>query len=132
MKIGLLEDNPSILDYMQAVLTMAGHEIYPHVQSGSLLQTLLIAGQTRSQLPYDMVVIDILLSGRTSGIDTIIQLRQRFPPEHLPIVVVSACSQAELAWVQATFPDVATLRKPFKISAFLQMIATIHVRSVAE
>jgi DNA-binding response OmpR family regulator len=127
MKVGLLEDNPAILDYMKNMFTMAGHEVYPHTESTSLLQTLQAPLQTNARLPYDVLVIDILLPGELSGTDIIIRLRQWFSPLQLPIIVVSACSQAELTWLATTIPGVSTLRKPFKISKLLQLVERVTV-----
>jgi len=129
VKIGLLEDNPAIIDYMKNMFAMAGYEVYPHIQSETLLQTLLAAVQTGAPLPYDVLVIDILLPGELSGTDTIAQLRRWITPQQLPIVVVSACSQLKLEWVEATFSGIKTLRKPFKISALLQLIEQVRVNS---
>jgi DNA-binding response OmpR family regulator len=122
VRIGLLEDNPAILDYMETALNLAGHEVFSHIQSESLLQVLLTAVQMRSSLPYDIVVIDILLPGEASGADTIAELRRWLHPEDLPIIVVSACSQEKLELIQELFPDILTLRKPFKTSALLSLI----------
>jgi len=128
MKIGLLEDNPAILDYMTYMFTMAGYEVYPYTESASLLQTLPAPLQANTQLPYDLLVIDILLPGELSGAETVIRLRQRFSPVQLPIIVVSACSQAELTWLATTIPGISTLRKPFKTSTLLQLVERAKVK----
>ena len=126
MKIGLLEDNPAVLDYMQTALTMAGHEVHAHTQSISLLETLRAAFSAQMPPPYDVAIIDILLPGPDSGTNTITQLRHWLSPQQLPIIVVSACSPQELDNIQVSFPDVITLRKPFKIKTLLQHVARVQ------
>jgi DNA-binding response OmpR family regulator len=125
MKIGLLEDNPAILDYMSAALTIAGHEVDLYTYSDSFLQMLHAAAHAHSPLPYDLVVIDILLPGELSGVDIIAQIREWILPKELPIIVVSACSREELDEIKERFSQVTTLRKPFKTSMLLQAIEQI-------
>ena len=125
MNIGLLEDNPAILDYMSTALSMAGHNVYTHTDSPSLLATLFHTAGVRSPLLYDLVIVDLLLPGNMSGVEAIHCIRQTIPPRSLPIIIVSACSQDELTQVKARFPDVPVLRKPFKISSLLQLIENV-------
>lgn len=124
MKIGLLEDNPAILDYMTTALQMAGHSVGPHIQSSSLLQALF-AGEdedTSYIMPYDVVIIDLLIQGNISGFSAIQRIQQAISPERLPIIIVSACSQDELEQVKEKMPHIPILRKPFKMGALLQLI----------
>ncbi len=132
MRIGLLEDNPAILDYMVTALVMAGHNVSPHTQGASLLQAIFTALQGHSSIPYDVVVVDVLLADTLSGTDTIVRIREYLGPEVLPVVIVSACSQAELSMIHATFPDVSILRKPFKMGALLQTITRLQRRQSPE
>ncbi|HLH62768.1 MAG TPA: response regulator [Ktedonobacteraceae bacterium] len=122
MNIALLEDNPAILDYMSTALRMAGHNVYTHVEIPSLLAALFDQEKVCSLPPYDLVIVDLLLPGDMSGVEAIDRIRQSIPPETLPIVIVSACSQDELAQVKARFPDIPAVRKPFKMSKLLQTI----------
>jgi CheY-like chemotaxis protein len=122
MNIGLLEDNPAIVDFMSIALRMAGHQVYPHTDSPSLLAQLFHQTGIRSPLPYDLVIVDLLLPGTMSGIEAIHRVYQAIPARRLPIIIVSACSQEELAQVKARFPHVPILRKPFKMSSLLHLI----------
>ncbi|HZU68864.1 MAG TPA: response regulator [Ktedonobacteraceae bacterium] len=122
MNIALLEDNPAVLDYMSTALRMAGHNVSTHVESSSLLAALFHPAGVCSPLPYDLVIVDLLLPGDMSGVEAIHRIRQSIPPDTLPIVIVSACSQYELAQVKARFPHIPMLRKPFKMSKLLQTI----------
>lgn len=124
MKIGLLEDNPAILDYMTTALQLAGHSVETHTQTSSLLDAL-IAGEGKiatTPLPYDLVIIDLLLPGHLSGLSAIQHIRQVISPKILPIIIVSACSQDELEQVKEKLPHIPIIRKPFKMGALLHLI----------
>ena len=122
MNIALLEDNPPILDYLSTALEMLGHTVYDFTSSDLLLETLFIGEGVRAPLPYDLALIDLLLPGTMSGLETAQKIRQAIPPQQLHIIVVSACSQQELEEAQAELPQVPMLRKPFKMRELIQLI----------
>lgn len=122
MKIGLLEDNPAILDYMTTALQMAGYSVEAHTTSASLLDSLLTGEDLANPLPYDVVIVDLLLPGNIPGLAAIEHIHQLISPKRLPIIIISACSQVELEQVKEKLPDVPVLRKPFKMNALLQFI----------
>ena len=122
MNIALLEDNPPILDYLSTALEMLGHTVYDFTSSDLLLETLFIGESVRVPLPYDLALIDLLLPGTMSGLETAQKIRQAIPPQQLHIIVVSACSQQELEEAQAELPQVPMLRKPFKMRELIQII----------
>lgn len=122
MNIALLEDNPPILDYLSTALEMLGHRVFNFTSSAPLLATLFTGESLRVPLPYDLALIDLLLPGSISGLETVQRIRQAIPPQKLHIIVVSACSQKELEETQATLPQVPILRKPFKMYELMQLI----------
>jgi DNA-binding response OmpR family regulator len=126
MNIALLEDNPAILDYMSTALHMAGYTIYVHTDGPSLLAALFHQVDVGTPLPYDLLIVDLLLPGYISGADTIRRIHQTIPPDSLPIIIVSAGSQGELAQAKASFPHVPILRKPFRMSSLLHIIEQLR------
>ena len=122
MNIGLLEDNPAILDYMTVALEMAGHKVCAFTYGASLLEVLLTGSDPHYQLPYDLIIVDLLLPGDISGFETIKQIQEVIPLKKLPVVIISAGGRDEIELVKINLPDVPLLRKPFKMSALLQMI----------
>ena len=122
MNIALLEDNPPILDYLSTALEMHGHTVYKFTDSAPLLETLPPAIHARVALPYDVAIIDLLLPGPLSGIETIQKIWQDLAPYRLPMIVISACSQKELEEARAMLPQVPMLRKPFKMRELTQLI----------
>ena len=122
MNIGLLEDNPAILDYMTVALEMAGHKVRTYTYGSSLIETLLPSSGVRYPLPHDLIIVDLLLPGGMSGFETIQQIQEVIPLSELPIIMISAGSQEEIEYVKTNLPLVPVLRKPFKMHALLQLI----------
>ena len=122
MNIALLEDNPPILDYLSTALEMLGHTVHKFTNSAPLLETLFIGESARVPLPYDLALIDLLLPGPISGLETAQMIQQAIPPQQLHMIVISACSQNELEEAQAELQHVPILRKPFKMHELMQLI----------
>ncbi len=125
MNIGLLEDNPAILDYMTVALEMAGHKVRAFTSGASLLEDLLTGSDPHDPLPYDLIIVDLLLPGDISGFETIKQMQEIVPLKKLPVVIISAGGRDVIELVKMSLPDVPLLRKPFKMSVLLQMIDEI-------
>ena len=130
MNIGLLEDNPAIADYLSIALEMAGHNVDTYTYGSSLLEKLddSMVGSSYASLPYDLIIVDLLLPGDISGLKAIQQIQRAIPHEQLPIIIISAGSQGELAQVRALLPQVPLLRKPFRRQALLQLISALESR----
>ena len=123
MNIGLLEDNLAIRDMMQIALELAGHAVSTYVYGQSLLEMLTQAYNTESPcLPYDLLIVDLNLPGKLSGLDVITSISHLFAPSILPIIVVSASNLNELNYLHIHFPTLPIIRKPFPIQALLQAI----------
>lgn len=122
MNIALLEDNPPILDYLSTALEMHGHTVHKFTDSAPLLETILTWKNAPLSLPYDLAIIDLLLPGPVSGIETIQKIWEALAPYRLPMIVVTACGQKELEAARAILPQVPFLRKPFKMRELTQLI----------
>ena len=122
MKIGLLEDNPAIVDYLSIALEMAGHQVSAFTYGSSLLETIFTGPGTQYSLPYDLVIVDILLPGNMSGLQAIDSLQQTIAPGELPMIIISAAAREELEQVATRLPHIPLLRKPFKMQTLLQLI----------
>jgi CheY-like chemotaxis protein len=70
--------------------------------------------------PFDLIIVDLLLSERTSGVEVIHQVRNIFPD--LPAILISAGSSLEVEAASIALPGVRVLRKPFRIAALLTML----------
>ena len=127
MKIGLLEDNINIHEYLTTVLEMAGHTVSAHMDGMSLLDTLFSEESKHTSLPYDLLIIDLSLPGTLSGLSVISYIRQTITSETLPIIVLSAASPNQLEEIQTRFPNIQVLQKPCEIKTLLRLIETSHV-----
>jgi DNA-binding response OmpR family regulator len=125
MRIALLEDNPTNSEYMQTLLEMAGHQVFPYPQGHSLISAL----QTISDISlYDVIIIDLLLPNSLTGLDVMHYLQEKFSAKLLPFIVVSALSRQELDRVQADFPETPIIRKPFKGKQLVEAIQWVVAR----
>src|SRR5712691_12898213 len=104
MNIAILEDNPTIIEYLTLVLEMAGHQVTVYTQGTALLEALFTERGVCTPLPYDLITVDLLLPGDLSGIEVIARIRETIGPRQLPIIVISAASQLVLEEVKKTFP----------------------------
>ena len=127
MNIAILEDNPAILDYLNAALTMNGHRVQTFTHGATLLDTLFPSGQPPVSLPFDLILVDLLLPGDISGLEAIQVIRKTIPHERLPVIIVSASGQKELDHAQAVLPQTPIIRKPFKMQELLRIINNVKV-----
>ena len=133
MRIGLLEDNPTLVELMRTALEMTGHSVYTHAWGKSLLEAIFEGrDEHESSLPYDLLIIDLNLPGEFSGQDVITAIRHLLSPEVLPIIVVSAGGLHELDQLHRHFPTLPIVRKPFNIQVLLQNISLLGARGKAQ
>lgn len=124
MNIGVLDDNATILSFLETTLEMDGHTVYSYTDGESMLRALPV--QSGVPLPYDLVVLDLLLQGRMSGADVFVALRKRFAFWELPIIVITAVSESTLQQFRLILPDdVPLLRKPFTPRELRHLIDSI-------
>lgn len=128
MKIGLLEDNIALCDYMSLALKMAGHTVFTHTMASSLLDRL---ASSDLPLPYDLLIIDLNLPGNISGQEAIMKICSHYLFHTIPIVIMSGVSINELIHVQAKFPKIPILHKPFKLKSLFQIINQYNIVSQA-
>lgn len=84
MQIGLLEDNPTIHEYLQTALELNGHHIIIHTYGSTLLGALFEEKAVDNAYPYDLVIIDLHLPGNLSGWDVILHIRKKSFPGDAP------------------------------------------------
>ena len=66
MKIGILDGNPNILASVADTLQMRSHTVYMHTAGASRLEALFPQARRDDPLPYDLVLLDLLLPGTLS------------------------------------------------------------------
>jgi CheY-like chemotaxis protein len=114
-KILVIDDDPDLRRTMRRILERGGHDV--HEAENGLTGIRVV----EEELP-ELVVTDLLMPEK-EGIETIVELRERFPS--IGIVAVSGAGgagdrgpliDAELFGADATLP------KPFSIDTFLRTI----------
>ena len=130
VNIGLLEDNPAILEIMQTTLEMAGHTVSTYTDGQSLLDALFdthdITHSLPVSLPYDLLIVDLNLPDKLSGLDVIATIYGLLGPDVLPIIVVSAAGAEQLDQLHERFPLLPVIRKPFALQTLLQTISLVQ------
>jgi two-component system OmpR family response regulator len=109
MKVGIVEDNPSIGSLLQTTLGLLGHSPSLYYNGWSFLEQLF----SEDSESFDAVIIDLVLPQEISGTQVITTLRIHHPS--LPIIVISAVDALELRDVQRRYPGIMTLQKPFSL-----------------
>ncbi len=130
MRIAILEDNQAILDMVTIALEMQGHTISTHMDSSSLLRTLFAESNYGRVLPYDLLIVDMMLPGEMSGLQTVEYIHNSISPNKLPAIIITGVSQAEVERIKVSLPTVPVIRKPFKISMLRQVIEAVTMSCV--
>lgn len=123
MNIAVLEDNPVIGELMTIALTRADYKVSLYTRGIPFLEALRTHDH---HISYDLVIVDLGLPGRLSGLEVIACIRDFFSSV-LPIIVVSAAHQSELDRLHVSYPTLPILRKPFKIQMLLQAIEMSNI-----
>ena len=106
MRVLVIEDDTKVGKFIQAGLQQEGHAV-------DLLPDGLDAGLHVATVPYDAVVLDLMLPGR-SGLEVLREIRMRNPA--LPVLVLTARDSvdARVAGLDAGADDYMT--KPFALA----------------
>lgn len=121
MHIGVLEDNPLILDCICSALELDGHTVGAYLDAASLLEALFAGASTNGC--FGLVITDLNLPGSFSGEDVVERIKSDSRYAHLAVIVVTAAAQQRTARVQARFPALAIIHKPFHIDDLLRCVA---------
>ncbi|HLJ36526.1 MAG TPA: response regulator [Ktedonobacteraceae bacterium] len=122
MKIGVLEDDPSICEVLTVMLEQNHHVVSIYQRGWDILDAVFFEESAVIPQPFDILLVDLLLQGEISGVQVIAQMRQSFP--HMPIVVISAVSSQDLDNVKRMYPQVQIIQKPFTMDVLLAALET--------
>jgi DNA-binding response OmpR family regulator len=118
MKIAVLDDNVAVGEMLQDGLQLIGHTVSVFFSSSQFLAAL--STPTTAQHPFDLIIVDLLLSEGISGVEVIAQARRTFPD--LPAILISAGSSWDIEAARRAMPDIKVLRKPFRLITLLTMV----------
>ncbi len=122
VRIGLLEDNPTLSELTTTMLELAGHTVVVYGDGASCLKRLLAACSASEKPPFDMLIIDLNLPGGLSGFDVIAYVHHTLHLNNLPIIVVSGAGLDRLGQVRKEFPLIPIIQKPFPLQTLLDTV----------
>ena len=111
-KVMIADDDPGILDAVEAMLEFGGYEVSSTANGATVLDI-------RSDLP-DLLLLDIWMSG-TDGRDVCKQLKAQEFTKNMPIIMISASTELENSAKEAGADDF--LEKPFDMEELLNKIS---------
>ena len=106
---------------LKEMLETGGHTVSAYFDGAETLAAFHLEEQTALLSPFDILLVDLILSGDIDGEQVIHQVSMTYPD--LPIVIISAVTASHLEAVIKRFPGVKVLRKPFKLR---QLFAAIE------
>lgn len=110
-KIMIADDDPGILDAVEAMLEFGGYEVSSTSNGATVLEM-------KDGFP-DLLLLDIWMSG-TDGRDVCKQLKSQDLTKNMPIIMISASTELERSAKEAGADDF--LEKPFDMEELLQKI----------
>ena len=113
MRIGILEDDAELCAMLKEMLEAGGHSVSAYLDGSEILAIFHLDEPKAFPPPFDVLLVDLILSGEIDGEQVIHQVSMRY--SDLPIVVISAVTSSHLEAVTKRYPGVKALRKPFKL-----------------
>ena len=95
------------------MLETAGHSLSAYQDGSDFLSAFHLEEPTVLPPVFDILLVDLILSGDVTGEQVIPQVRMIYSA--LPIVVISAVAASHLQAVTRCYPGVRALQKPFKL-----------------
>jgi CheY-like chemotaxis protein len=113
MRILYVEDNPANLSLMQRIARMGGHEVIVYTEGEAALDHF-------EQDNPDLILLDVQLAGRLSGVDVVQRLRTRGITT--PVIAVTAYAMVgdRERFLSAGFDDY--LSKPLPVAELVEMV----------
>ena len=123
MRIGLLEDDVATQEMVLLVLQDEGHTATIYADAEECLKALSIGSRQPSPTPIDLLIVDWRLSGTTSGIEVIQQIRQDNRLQDLPVILTTAAPFSDTELLKTL--HVALLEKPFAVDDMTTLVQRI-------
>jgi len=115
-KVMIADDDPGILDAVEAMLEFGGYDVSTTCNGATLLEM-------KEGFP-DLLLLDIWMSG-TDGRDVCKLLKQDEKTRDMPIIMISASTELEKSAKEAGADDF--LEKPFDMDELLDKIK-FHIK----
>ncbi len=104
-RVLVIDDDPGVRDYLEALVTRQGYEVFAAAGGEEALQSL-------EQSRPDLVTLDVVLPGM-DGLETLRQLKQKLAD--VPVIMLSGHGQARTIVEAMKLGASDFLRKPFEV-----------------
>lgn len=128
MHIGLLVESATIVEFLSSALGLAGHIICPCASEDALLASLFEDSRVRTPLPYDLLILDVILPEMPSDLDLLALLDRAVA--RLPLIVLTSSSPHLVKRAEHTFPRAAFLLRPFHLDSLTHLLEAQTRRAV--
>ncbi len=116
MRILVVEDEPSVAQFLAEAIKAAGHEVLVALDGAEAVDVL-------EATPVAGVFMDLIMPG-LSGIPLLVKIHTRHP--HLPIVILSAHAGGEAAARATELGAVAVLQKPAALAQISEILSRLQ------
>lgn len=113
-KILVVDDNPSILEAVELILSSEGYDVKTLLQGDQTYETVV------SYNP-NIIILDLLLSGK-NGQEITVELKASQKTRDIPVVIISAHPEAQKSAEKAGAEGF--LEKPFDVADLLSTITS--------
>jgi two-component system response regulator AtoC len=104
-RVMVIDDDPSVRDYMEALVSRQGYRVYAAADGEQALAHL-------DEVRPDLVTLDVVLPG-VDGLETLRRIKSRMP--EVPVVMLSGHGQARNIVEAMRLGATDFLRKPFEV-----------------
>lgn len=111
----VVDDDPDIGSVLKMMLDFKGYEV-------TLLNHANAVEQSLEQQPFDLIILDMLISG-VNGTDVCTAIRQNRKFSQVPILMISALPDAMKTCLAAGASDF--ISKPFEMKEILSKISNL-------
>jgi DNA-binding response OmpR family regulator len=120
MHIGLVEEDPTLVELLQVVLGRGHHTLTVLDDPRARSLVLFLSNLGQDPLPYDLLLIDIPLG--MPELDLLARLQEQWSPRPLPLIVLTASSAEKIEQARLSFPALHFVQKPFHLTHLLAVI----------
>lgn len=127
VNILIVDDDPVVRHILGSVLKAAGHIVEQALSGAACIE--LLSNRTGDDFPA-LIFLDLQL-GDMTGADVLAEIRRITAPNDVPVIMLSANSEAE---TQALFPELKAdgyLEKPFPPQRVLEVLQAVVGSNVA-
>lgn len=130
-RVGLLEDDIAIQEMLLLVFQDEGYSVVNYPDAEACLASLGITGTAvgaasmTPALPIDLLIADWRLSGSTTGVEVIRQMRAMPHVATLPVILTTAATFNDTEELQQL--HVSLLEKPFSVDDIILLIQRLLI-----